>query len=372
MSNDTKTTTFNFPFEKLTPIVGEPTNATITILKRQIYANAMENTCTLGCGTLGYLGLIMPTTDFSNKQLAISPGEPVQPFTKPTPTEPLDDDTVAEDEYKEDKRKLRDYNAMESRLKQQLLAAIDNTYITSLEDAEVGFAMVTSKQILQHVMTEYGAITLDELAENIEKLNEPWNSDLPIRLLWDRIRECQRIGTAGGEPISDRMVMFTALKLLDGTGLFSTHTHGWRQTYPLQAAWNIDTFKEFFNYADKERKKTMTTKDAGFHGANAVTKATPTSTTTSTPSTNATTTRNDNNFVDPSSGRKIYYCWSHGGSLNPDHTSAKCLYPKEGHQKEATWMNMMDGCCEMKLSKNKFKKGKKATAAAATTTTTSE
>jgi hypothetical protein len=366
MSNDTKTTTFNFPFEKLTPIVGEPTNATITILKRQIYANAMENMCTLGCGTLGYLGLIMPTTDYRSKQLAMAPGVPFQPFDKPTPTEPEDDDTATGEEYKEDKRKLRDYNAMESRLKQQLLAAIDNTFITSLEDSEVGFAMVTSKNILEYISTEYGVITLDELAENVEKLNEPWNSEQPIRMLWDRIRECQRIGTAGGEPISNRMAMFTALKLLDGTGVFSTHTHGWRQTYPLQSAWSIDTFKEFFNHADKERKKTMTTKDAGFHGANAATKIAPTPTTT--PATTTTNnTRNDSQFVDPSSGRKIYYCWSHGGSLNPDHTSAKCLYPKEGHQKEATWMNMMDGCCEMKLSKNKIKKNKK-TAAAATTT----
>ena len=32
MSNDTKTTKFNFPFETLTKIEGEPTNATITIL----------------------------------------------------------------------------------------------------------------------------------------------------------------------------------------------------------------------------------------------------------------------------------------------------------------------------------------------------
>jgi hypothetical protein len=85
-----------------------------------------------------------------------------------------------------------------------------------------------------------------------------------IRMLWDRIRECQHIGNAGGEPISD------------DTGVFSTHTHGWSQTYPLQAAWNIDTFKEFFNHTDKERKKTTTTKDAGYHGANAATKTAPT------------------------------------------------------------------------------------------------
>ena len=349
MSNDTKTTQFNFPYEQLTPISGEPTNTSITMLKRQIYANAMENTCTLGCGVLGYLGLIMPEADFRAKQLAITPGN-FQPFVKPVPTEPSDDDsTTTEDAYKEGMRKLRDYNAMESKLKQQLLASIENTFITALEDAEVGFAMVTSKQILQHVITEYGNITLDELAANIETLNEPWNSELPIRLLWDRIKECQRIGAAGGEPITNRMAMYTTLKLLDATGLYSTYTTNWRQTYPLQTNWNMDTFKEFFNHADKDRKKHLTTKDAGYHGAHAVTKV------ATTEGTNTNTEKTTTHFVDPTSGRKIYYCWSHGGSLNPAHTSATCKYPKEGHKTDAVWLDMKEGCCMMNFAKNKKK-----------------
>lgn len=355
MSNDTKTTQFNFPFEQLTPIVGEPTNATITILKRQVYANAMENACTLGCGVLGYLGLIMPINDYRTKQLAVTPG-PFKPFTKPAPKAPEDasddDSTISEDAYKEELRKLRDYNAMESKLKQQLLAAVENTFITALEDAEVGFAMVTSKQILQHLITEYGNITLDELANNMEKLNEPWNSEQPIRLLWDRIKECQRIGTAGGEPISNRMAMYTTLKLLDSTGLFSTYTTNWRQAYPVQTNWDMDTFKEYFNHADKDRKKNLTTKDVGYHGANAVTKATKSETITSTTEETAT------NFVDPTSGRKIYYCWSHGGVLNAAHTSKTCKFPKEGHQTEATWMDMKDGCCAMNFAKNRKKVAK--------------
>lgn len=358
MTTDTKTTTFNFPFEKLTPIVGEPNNATITMLKRQIYANAMENHCTLGCGVLGYLGLIMPLDDYRIKQIAVTPG-PFRPFIKPVATAPNDDDddsTITTEEYKEELRKIRDYNAMESKLKQQLLAAIEPTFITALEDAEVGFAMVTSKQILQHIITEYGIITLDELAANVETLNEPWNSEQPIRMLWDRIKECQRIGNAGGEPISDKMAMYAALKLLDGTGLYSTYTTGWRQAHPIQTTWTMAAFKEFFNHADKDRKKHLTTKDAGFHGANAATKsykAAVTNETTTAVAETETTTRTTSNFVDPTSGRKIFYCWSHGGTTNPKHTSETCLKPKDGHQKEATWFNMMEGCCEMKFGKNK-------------------
>jgi hypothetical protein len=70
MSNDTKNTTFHFPFETLTKIEGEPNNATITILKCQVYANVMENACTLGCRRLGYLGIIMLDADYCVKQVA--------------------------------------------------------------------------------------------------------------------------------------------------------------------------------------------------------------------------------------------------------------------------------------------------------------
>jgi hypothetical protein len=117
----------------------------------------------------------LDTSDLSchrttTKQWKVTPGA-FKPFTKPVATPPADDDsTITED----------DYNAMESKLIQQLLATIEPTFITALEDAEVGFAMGTSKQILQHLITEYGTITFNELAANIDALNEPWNSEQPI------------------------------------------------------------------------------------------------------------------------------------------------------------------------------------------------
>ena len=146
--------------------------------------------------------------------------------------------------------------------------------------------------------------------------------------------------------------MFTLLKLLDATGLYNTYTTNWQQTYPIQNAWSMNTFREHFNHANKDCKKSLTTKDAGFHGANAITK-TPKS--DNKMEGNIITTRTAMNFVDPDTGRKIYYCWSHGASTNRNHVSGKCKYPKEGHQKEATWMDMMDGCCDFHIGKNRKK-----------------
>ena len=202
------------------------------------------------------------------------------------------------------------------------------------------------------IITDYGKVTLDDLDINTETLNAPWNSEQPIRLLWDRIRECQRISIAGGDNITDQKAMYTALKLLDATGLYNTYTTNWRSTYPNQTTWAMNTFRDFFNHADKDRKKNLTVKDAGFHGANA-TKSYKAAVETVAPSVaSETTARTKENFLDPTTGRKIYYCWSHGGCTNPNHTSAKCTAPKDGHQKTATWFDRMDGSTELKFGKN--------------------
>ena len=353
MSIDNTRLSFNFPHEKLTKCEGEPNNAAITTIKRQLYANAMSIECTLGCGTLGYLGIIMPTTDYRAKQAITAPDAPFKPFTKPTP-----DNTADDDIYKEQQRALREYLAVDAKLKQVIVNAVKETYLTALEDDEVGLGPVTSKALLAYIVNEYGAVTLEDLDANREKLNEPWNSEQPIRMLWDRIKECQRISTAGDETITDRAAMFTALKLLDATGLYTTYTTNWRQTYPIQTAWNMNTFHEYFNHAGKDRKKNLTTKDAGFHGANAATKQSYNDKKTEKPT---PTVRSETNFVDPDTGRKVYYCWSHGANLNPNHISAKCKFPKEGHQKEATWMDMMGGCCDFKIGKNRKQKHDTAT-----------
>ena len=306
MTTDIKTTNFVFSHIKLTEIEDKPTNATITILKQEVYANAIGNECTLGCGNFGYLGLIMPEADYRAKQIAIAPDDIFSPFNKPI-VDPTADDAT----QKEDERKLRDYKAMDIVLKQQILSAIDTSYITRLKDAEVGYAAVTAKQILQHLITKYGTITFEDLAKNTEVLNEPWNSEKPICTLWDRIMECQRIAIAGGVTIDDKVAMYTALNLLKDTGLFSSYILNWRQANPIQAAWTMAAFQEYFDRADEDRKQNITTKDAGFHGANAAVTTTKNETKKDTAKQEGAT-RTTTNFVDPDTGKKIYYCWSHG------------------------------------------------------------
>eukprot|EP00957_Ditylum_brightwellii_P037625 2845241-Ditylum_brightwellii.AAC.1 len=42
----------------------------------------------------------------------------------------------------------------------------------------------------------------------------------------------------------------------------------------------------------------------------------------------------------------IHYCWTHGVTRGPGHTSVNCGNPAEGHKKEATLFNCMGGSME--------------------------
>ena len=68
--------------------------------------------------------------------------------------------------YDEEKATFKLYNAINAALKKQILDATKATYITSLKDRTTGFARVTTRQIIKHLYTNYGCITIETLMEN--------------------------------------------------------------------------------------------------------------------------------------------------------------------------------------------------------------
>jgi hypothetical protein len=153
---------------------------------------------------------------------------------------------------------------------------VDKTYFQALTDPMLGFAGITAQTILAHLLTAYGTITTADLEANRERLKSAWNVETPIEGLWERIRECQRIATAGQEPISDRTTIRLLLPVLEATGVLTTWTQQQRQL--PEAQWTMVQFKALFKYATKEYKKCqLTAQSVGYHGANAARPASPVS-----------------------------------------------------------------------------------------------
>jgi hypothetical protein len=74
-------------------------------------------------------------------------------------------------------KEVNTYNkahSLERQLKAKLLKAVPLMFIQELEHQEHSFALVTTRMLLQHLVTTYGTLTQRDLTKNLEKLHTPW------------------------------------------------------------------------------------------------------------------------------------------------------------------------------------------------------
>jgi hypothetical protein len=337
MTTETTTTKFIFAHETLTPIVGKPTHASIKLLTKEIYANAYQNKSQHIGGKHGYLGIVMPDSEFQKFQEGLR--EASVPFVQPGEPNPA----LPKEERDIINKTRHNYDAMDQSLQQLMIAAVERTWIHELEHELLGFAPVTSKQMLAYLTATYSKITHADLTKNREKLQDDWDVSEPIHTLWTRISEIQQYALDGKKPIDDDTIMHATLEVLHKTGVFGMNITLW-QSKPTDT-WTLPEFKKFFDEANTNREA-CTAKQAGYSGANNVKGVKKSTTEKSPPGANITaTTISDADHANCMKfGKKtIYYCWSHGGTTSAEHTSQTCTRPYQGHVRTATWEDMQGG-----------------------------
>ena len=343
---------FSFPHPELTPIRGRPTNPTISLLRKEVYANCRAVPSLYGGGEHGHLGTIMPAAPY----IALTG----HAFTLPNAPGPAPVHLAGATNF-EINETIRLYNvavvdirtahSVRAAIKAQILKAVENTYLTVLQDATFGFSDVTPTTMLEHLYTTYGTLTHDDLEANRKKLSEPWNVDNPIEDLWAAVEEIKRIAAGAQEPLSEAVCMGMLFTMLEGLGVLTWACDTWSRKPAADKTWA--NFQAHFSAEDKERLRKLTSGLAGFHGANAATDATPPVDlhTAFAATTTPATPRRTPTAVPPTpaagvltnDGTRAYYCWTHGLGTNANHTSATCQRPGDGHKQNATFGNMQGG-----------------------------
>jgi hypothetical protein len=239
------------------------------------------------------------------------------------------------------------------KIKQQILAAVDNLYTQALEDDDFGYAQVEPIDLLDHLWDIYGTTTPEDVEKNRNRLIEPWNPDEPLENLWQRISEIRQYATRAGEVIPETVVVRLTKQVIEATGVFTNAIDKWQDKTPADQTWA--NFLVHFNRENNERLRKLTAQKAGYHGAhqaipesanttNTLQRRAPPVTTPPQrvpPATNTPAITPDHITTN---GRKMYYCWSHGLGTNPNHTSHNCRNKKNGHNDDATADNLMGGC----------------------------
>jgi hypothetical protein len=317
-----------FPHESLTPLAAEqPTHATLKLLHKELNANAISIPSLRGNGILGHLAITIPANAYIVASGGVEFVPPAHPGAQPVhPAQPTQHQiTEINRQFAADLKEFHTFTSVAANLKKQIIQAVPATYINELSDETLGFANVTVLNLLQHLDTNYGTITADDLSINLKHLHREWTGAQPLEDLWQQIRLC-RVFAADIDPISEATAIRAALDNLENTGLFTDAIKDWRKRPDLEHT--LANFKADFTKADTERKRHLTSKTAGYHGA---ALAVPSS------------TKPDANVNTATTNASQYYCWSHGLGPNPSHTSQTCTKRAPSHCPDATATNMLGG-----------------------------
>lgn len=345
-----------YPHDPLTVISGLPTNSTLQILKRQLYANAGAIESTRGGGAHGHLALLLDPTVYLTLSNGIPFVTPVHPG--PAPIHPAAATSAVRTEinriYAQDIADFSLCSKVTTALQRQILAAVNPTYLRALEDPDYGFLQVTPRDMLTHLVSHYGTLTPQELEANRLRLSTAWNPDAPIEDLWGSVANIRRVASEGHAAISDLTTINLLLTMFETSGLLATTTEKFRLR-PTDE-WTMPTFTTDVTLGNQERIRKLTAGAAGYHGAHAATAgtpagalaahtpATPTPQPGASPSTQA---------AHASAGEyKLYYCWSHGLTTFSQHTSPTCNHKREGHKDTATINNTQGGSMQFRVNTN--------------------
>jgi hypothetical protein len=169
-------------------------------------------------------------------------------------------------------------------------------------------------------------------------LSATWNPDNAIQDIWVRITYAKVYAINAGAPLSDGAIMSLTLETLAESGVFTTAIEKWDDKEEEEQTWVA--FQKHFNKANQTRLEQLTTKQAGYHGANAAKDMKPAA---MPPTAKVPIPTKEPYVVMTDSMVKMYYCWTHGLGRNPDHTSANCIRKATNHKDKATATNIMSG-----------------------------
>ena len=384
----------------------EPTYVKIEAACVQLNANAAAIHSNGGDGELGYIILTIGQVEYKkistgNVEFIIPTAPSVHPVHAATTTGPQITET--NHLHKEQVRVFREYQNTDAVLKHLFLQAIADAYVCELKDEKLGYAKVTTAELIVHVRDRYGKIEPEMLEKNEESMATPWTPETLIAILFKQIDDGISFARAGNDDMSDERILRIALKIIKNTRRFPAAIRDWKKKTAVDKTWV--NFKTHYMEAYQEIKAANMTVDEALKANYMAADESTVPSTTITDDVSifdeiapafqslaeavaADRTALANLAASQQSDRSeiaqlraelaaarlsivqaatsigghqqqqqqhqggtneerprpnLHYCWSHGFSRNPRHTSKSCRNKRENHKDDAVGTNRMGG-----------------------------
>ena len=110
-------------------------------------------------------------------------------------------------------------------------------FIRSLRNRHIGYANVTTLQLLTHMYATYEKINTRDLGANTTCMKERYDVNLTIESFSDQIEDAMEYAAADNTPFSPKQIMDTAFHVLFTTHMFHDDCKLWKHRPAQKKIW---------------------------------------------------------------------------------------------------------------------------------------
>ena len=253
---------------KLATSTQEPNRQSLKAFQECIQDQAMAITTV--DPILGFLGLVITNSSFvtlSNTGAPFTP--PNDPGTAPPDPTGLTAIQLTEAirQYNLEREEFKTFCEFQIILVSMITNSCPEKYLTALKDPITKFRRCTPLSLLQHLWTDYGTITSQDLTVNYTCMTAQWTPPTPIEDLFLQLRDGQEFATDGNETISDSQLLRLCYENINKTGLFNDALKVWRAKPAINKTYLLFCVYMTTEYEDR-MKNQVTSEGAGYSANN--------------------------------------------------------------------------------------------------------
>ena len=229
-----------FQHKVLTKITGKPTFATLQTLHIELKANAGSVPSTLGGGSLGHLGLLLPPAAYATLQppsipwvTPVHPG-PLAPPATATPDELASARAVWQESFDQ----FQICQSTEKALIAQTVEAVDSIYLRALLNRNTGQYTTSITSLMNHLFMTYGKLTPQQVkAKETEVGNMTFNISQPVDIIFNAIEDLSSLAFHANSPMSSQQMIDIAFIIFAKQPVLQQDLRAWKHLAPKARTW---------------------------------------------------------------------------------------------------------------------------------------
>jgi hypothetical protein len=136
--------------------------------------------------------------------------------------------------WEEDVQTYRTWTSVQQALKKQIISVFEPMYLEILNDTMVGYANISERDILDHLLETYGNITAVDLEINFEHMRRAWDPQQRVETLFKQIQDCADYCEAGGILIVHPQQINVGYAKIFVTGHFMSSCRWWNKKHTIE------------------------------------------------------------------------------------------------------------------------------------------